>query len=149
MWIADCSQASILKCRPSRWQRAPTGARSVCVFPRLQPMHPRLGPLPGQLDRYRFEPKLDGYRALLEISPGELVGLWSKRGNSLLAHYPAVHDVPPSLRRRSALLDGELVGFGDDGRPRFQRMQLGSNVVVFVFDVLGLGNHLVIAERYE
>jgi bifunctional non-homologous end joining protein LigD len=105
--------------------------------------------LPRDADRYRFEAKLDGFRAQLEVSRGEVVGLWSKRGNSMLGQYPVIQQVPPSLRKRSVLLDGELVGFDDKGRPRFQRIQLGHNVVFYAFDVLGIGQKLVIDERYD
>jgi bifunctional non-homologous end joining protein LigD len=75
--------------------------------------------------------------------------MWSKRGNSMLGQYSVIHEVPPSLRKRSVLLDGELVGFDEKGRPRFQRMQLGHNVVFYIFDVLGNGAHLMLDERWE
>ena len=112
-------------------------------------MRPRLGPLPKNSAGYRFELKYDGYRAMVEIFRGELVGMWSKSGRSMLGKYPAVQTLPASLRRRSALLDAELVGFDEGGRPRFHRTQLGQNVALFVFDVLGIGSQLIINQRYD
>jgi hypothetical protein len=38
---------------------------------------------------------------------GEVVGMWSKRGNSMLDDYPTLRQVAASLRRCSALLDSD------------------------------------------
>jgi bifunctional non-homologous end joining protein LigD len=112
-------------------------------------MHPVPGSIPLDRDLYRYEVKWDGFRALAEINRGELVGLWSRRGRNMLADYPGIRQVPRSIGRRSVVLDAELVGMGDDGRPRFQRMQLGNNVALLVFDVLSIDDHLVLREGYE
>jgi bifunctional non-homologous end joining protein LigD len=112
-------------------------------------MHPVLGTIPEDAERYRYEVKWDGYRALVEIRRGELVGLWSRRGRNMVAEYPAVRQVPEALAGASVVLDAELVGMGEDGRPRFQRMQLGDNVALLLFDVLSVADQLVIAEPYD
>jgi bifunctional non-homologous end joining protein LigD len=102
------------------------------------------GPIPRETERYRFEIKWDGYRSLVEIRDGELVGLWSRRGRNMLAEYPLLRQLPRALHGRSLVLDAELVGLGEDGLPRFHRMQLGTNVALFVFDVLrAFGRDLV------
>jgi bifunctional non-homologous end joining protein LigD len=112
-------------------------------------MQPVLGPLPRDDGRHRYEVKWDGYRALVEIRRGELVGLWSRRGRNMLADYSTLREVPRCLSGTSVVLDAELVGHGADGRPRFQRMQLGQDIAVLLFDVLGVGDRLVIGEDYD
>jgi bifunctional non-homologous end joining protein LigD len=112
-------------------------------------MHPLPGPIPQDPDRYRYEVKWDGYRALVEIRRGELAGLWSRRGRNMVAEYPAVQMVPRALAGASLVLDAELVGSTDEGRPRFQRLQLGDNVVLLVFDVLQVEDQLVVGEGYD
>jgi bifunctional non-homologous end joining protein LigD len=112
-------------------------------------MHPVLGPLPADSERYRYEVKWDGFRALVEVRHGELVGLWSRRGRNMVADYPSLRHLPAVLRRASLVLDAELVGMDEHGRPRFQRMQLGDNLVLLLFDVLQVNDDLVIGEEYD
>jgi bifunctional non-homologous end joining protein LigD len=116
---------------------------------KLRPMLASEGPIPRDAERYRFEIKWDGYRALVEIRQGQLVGLWSRRGRNMLSEYSLLRQLPRPLDRLSLVLDAELVGLDEEGLPRFHRMQLGTKVALFVFDVLSVGGRDVIGEDYE
>jgi bifunctional non-homologous end joining protein LigD len=129
----------------SRFQPA---QRASSARPATRAIRSSSGALPLS-DSYRYELKCDGYRALVEVKNGDLVGLWSRRGRNMAPDYPVLREMPSSLRRRSLVLDGELVGIGSDGRPRFQRMQLGENVVLVVFDVLSVDEKVVVDEDYD
>jgi bifunctional non-homologous end joining protein LigD len=107
------------------------------------------GPIPRDAERYRFEIKWDGYRSLVEIREGELVGLWSRRGRNMIGGYSLLRQLPRVLEGRSLVLDAELVGLDEEGLPRFHRMQLGTNVALFVFDVLSVEGRDVIGDDYE
>ncbi len=77
-----------------------------------------------------YEPKYDGIRALVEITPGARgprVRLWSRNGNEKTAQFPEVVRAIEAARRRSKealILDGEIVALDEQGRPSgFQRLQ--------------------------
>jgi len=76
-----------------------------------------------------YEPKYDGIRALVEITPGSrsLVRLWSRLGNEKTAQFP---DLVAALARYAkklkgpVVLDGEIVALDQAGDPAgFQRLQ--------------------------
>lgn len=63
--------------------------------------------------------------------------LFSRPGNDLSDRFPAIAEAVAGLPRRSVILDGELVAFGDDGRPDFHLLRRKrAAVVAFIFDVL-------------
>ena len=77
-----------------------------------------------------YEPKYDGIRALVEITPGARgprVRLWSRNGNEKTAQFPEVVRAIEIARGRSKealILDGEIVALDEQGRPSgFQRLQ--------------------------
>jgi bifunctional non-homologous end joining protein LigD len=93
-------------------------------------------------DDWIYEVKWDGYRALL-LKHGDTVDLRSRRDKSLTADYPQISAAGLKLKAGSAVVDGEVVALGADGRPSFQALQHrsthGSHAVVFyAFDVLSL-----------
>jgi ATP-dependent DNA ligase len=75
--------------------------------------------LPEQ-GRWRYEPKWDGFRGVLENDGGELA-LWSRNGRPLLRYFPELRDVGELLPPHSAL-DGEIV-IARDGKLDFDAMQ--------------------------
>lgn len=99
------------------------------------------GPLPAGAD-WRFELKLDGFRAIVSTTGGLRVR--SRRGWRMESLVPELADLPPRL-----MLDGELVAFGQDKLPSFPRLcermlhgRPGIPVAYMIFDVLerdGLG----------
>src|SRR5512146_675905 len=70
---------------------------------------------------WRYEPKWDGFRGVLENDGGELA-LWSRNGRPLLRYFPELREVGELLPPHSAL-DGEIV-IARDGRLDFDAMQL-------------------------
>jgi bifunctional non-homologous end joining protein LigD len=91
-------------------------------------------------DDWAFEIKWDGYRTIVHVADGA-VRLQSSAGHDVTARWPEFDDLAASVNASSAILDGELVVFDDDGRPRFdlvQRSGVGSDreAVLQFFDVL-------------
>jgi bifunctional non-homologous end joining protein LigD len=91
-------------------------------------------------DDWAFEIKWDGYRTIVHIENGS-VRLQSTAGRDVTDRWPEFADLASSVNATSAILDGELIVFDDDGRPRFdlvQRSGVGSDrqAVIQCFDVL-------------
>src|SRR3954449_13436705 len=70
---------------------------------------------------WRYEPKWDGFRGVLENDTGELA-LWSRNGRPLLRYFPELREVGEQLPPHSAL-DGEIV-ISRDGKLDFDAMQM-------------------------
>jgi ATP-dependent DNA ligase len=70
---------------------------------------------------WRYEPKWDGFRGVLENDGGELA-LWSRNGRPLLRYFPELRPLGDLLPRHSAL-DGEIV-IARDGTLDFDAMQM-------------------------
>jgi bifunctional non-homologous end joining protein LigD len=89
---------------------------------------------------YIFELKMDGFRALAEISDGQ-VGLVSRRGNTYKTFSSLCASICAEVHRE-AILNGEIVCLDTDGRPQFyellRRRGRQSPAVFYVFDLLGL-----------
>jgi bifunctional non-homologous end joining protein LigD len=129
----------------------------------LRPMLARLSKMPSDEDRYGFEIKWDGVRALAYVARGK-VRIESRTGRDISAQFPEVEDLAGRLGRRQGVLDGELVAFDEAGRPSFQRLQgrihLASEalvrermgaipVVLILFDVLHLSGRNTRELPYE
>ena len=89
-----------------------------------------------------YEIKWDGYRAIAEISAGE-IELYSRNGNSFLNHYPLLAEALKKIKH-DAVLDGEIVVLNEKGFPDFQKIQHYEDntnfpLVYYVFDLLALG----------
>jgi ATP-dependent DNA ligase len=70
---------------------------------------------------WRYEPKWDGFRGVLENDNGELA-LWSRNGRPLLRYFPELRPLGDRLPKSSAL-DGEIV-IARDGKLDFDAMQM-------------------------
>ena len=70
---------------------------------------------------WRYEPKWDGFRGVLENDGGELA-LWSRNGRPLLRYFPELREVGELLPPHSAL-DGEIV-ISRGGALDFDAMQM-------------------------
>ena len=70
---------------------------------------------------WRYEPKWDGFRGVLENDSGELA-LWSRKGRPLLRYFPELREVGEALPPHSAL-DGEIV-IARGGALDFDAMQM-------------------------
>ena len=70
---------------------------------------------------WRYEPKWDGFRGVLENDNGELA-LWSRNGRPLLRYFPELRPLGELLPKGSAL-DGEIV-IAREGKLDFDAMQM-------------------------
>ena len=86
-----------------------------------------------------FEPKWDGYRAIVTVSGGE-VTLTSRNGNDLTERFREVARAATlAITTPDAVLDGEICALDDQGRSRFSLLQEGGGIPVLVlFDLLEL-----------
>ena len=107
----------------------------------------RSGRLPTSGD-YAFEPKWDGFRAL--VSRNGNLRVKSRRGWDMTPLLPELAALPDGLG-----VDGELVAFSDDGLPSFprvcERMLHGKRrveVMLIVFDVLAIDGRAVHRRPY-
>ena len=98
----------------------------------MRPMLATLEDAPLENDRLVYEPKYDGIRALVDITPGSQapVRIWSRLGNEKTAQFP---DLVAALARYAkklkgpVVLDGEIVALDDAGEPAgFQRCRTAS-----------------------
>lgn len=89
---------------------------------RIVPMLARAGRLPDDRERWAFEIKWDGVRAIAYCAPGH-VRLQSRNVTDITDSYPEIAGIDRALGSRRAVLDGELVAFDDAGRPSFEALQ--------------------------
>jgi bifunctional non-homologous end joining protein LigD len=89
-------------------------------------------------DRWIWELKLDGYRAVAVKSRTGLA-LFSRRGKSFNRQFPSIVDALTDLRE-GTVIDGEVVAIDDSGRPDFNLLQNSraeaSRIHYHVFDLL-------------
>ncbi|MEA2412391.1 MAG: bifunctional non-ous end joining protein LigD [Thermoleophilaceae bacterium] len=89
----------------------------------IVPMLARLSTLPPGDERWGYEIKWDGVRAVAYVSPGKPTRIESRNLNDVTRQYPEAAAVGAALEKRSAVLDGEVVAFDEHGRPSFERLQ--------------------------
>jgi bifunctional non-homologous end joining protein LigD len=130
------------------------GAKKAAMPRAVQPMLATLGDSLPEGAEWTYEVKWDGVRALALLDHGK-VRLLSRTGNSMEAQYPEFHALGELLHAKSAVLDGEIVAFDEQGRPSFARLQprIMANpknvphlartqpVNLFVFDLLYLDGY--------
>jgi bifunctional non-homologous end joining protein LigD len=97
-----------------------------------------------------YEPKLDGYRALL-MKDGTQIHLLSRNEKDLTPMYPGVAAAGLRLNARQVVIDGEIVALAADGRPSFQALQHRAAhpkhlIVYYAFDVLYLNGRDLMGE---
>jgi bifunctional non-homologous end joining protein LigD len=97
-----------------------------------------------------YEPKLDGYRALL-LKDGARIRILSRNEKDLTPMYPGIAAAGLRLNADQAVVDGEIVALAEDGRPSFQALQhRGSHpkhrIVFYVFDLLSADRRNLMAE---
>jgi bifunctional non-homologous end joining protein LigD len=129
----------------------------------IVPMLARTGQLPADDAGWAFEIKWDGVRAIAYSTPGEL-RLESRNLNEITDSYPELARIGRDLGSHQAVLDGEIVAFGEDGRPSFgalqQRMHVASReaarrlakntpVTYMIFDLLWLDGHSLMGLPYS
>jgi len=127
---------------------APAEARPAELRPQLAALTEHLPSGDGWL----FEPKWDGYRAIVTLRGGEAT-LTSRNGNDLTERFREVaRAVVQAVRTPAAVLDGEVCALDESGAARFEALQSGTGrLVLMVFDLLMLDGQpvyrLPLAER--
>jgi bifunctional non-homologous end joining protein LigD len=129
----------------------------------IKPMLARAGALPREDAGWAYEIKWDGVRAIAYSKPGEL-RLESRNLNEISGQYPELSRLNRALSSHSAILDGEIVAFDEQGRPSFaalqHRMHVGSStqakrlaksspVTYMIFDLLWLDGHSLMELPYS
>jgi bifunctional non-homologous end joining protein LigD len=139
--------------------------------PDREPMPERILPMladartavPQPESPWSFEVKWDGVRAIAYIKPGRL-RLESRNLNDITDAYPEVRGILRDAGMRELVLDGEIVAFGENGRPSFERLQRrmhvtapsairrlsrSTPVVYAIFDLLYLDGHTLMGRPYQ
>jgi bifunctional non-homologous end joining protein LigD len=141
-----------------------TCARGDVSPGRLEPMLATLGSLDalGPDRDWGFEMKWDGVRALVHIGADQ-TRLISRNRIDMSVAYPEIASLHRALKHHSAVLDGEIVSFDEQGRPSFRRLQKRMHVadaaaaqrlsrsdpaVVLLFDLLYLDGQSLLREPY-
>jgi bifunctional non-homologous end joining protein LigD len=133
-------------------------------LPRLiRPMLATSGDLPGpaEEERWAFEMKWDGVRAIVYVEDGT-VRLLTRNDRDVSAHYPELAELGAALGKRAVVLDGEVVAFDASGRPSFGVLQARMHVQrpapvllehtpvsLLLFDLLHDGDRSLLRERYD
>ncbi|HXE43992.1 MAG TPA: DNA ligase D [Conexibacter sp.] len=129
----------------------------------VAPMLARLSTMPPDESRWGFEVKWDGVRAVARSEPGR-IRFVTRNGNDVSAAYPELRGLNRVLGSHSAMFDGEIVAFDEQGRPSFQalqpRMHLRGEgavrrraaevpVTYVIFDLLWLDGHPLLDLPYS
>ena len=130
---------------------------------KIAPMLARSGQLPRDQQKWGFEVKWDGIRAVAFLDHGH-ISLQGRNFTDFTPRYPEVRDLARELGARRVILDGEVVAFDGEGRPSFERLQtrmhLASDsavrrrakdtpVTYVIFDLLYLDGHSTLSLSYE
>jgi bifunctional non-homologous end joining protein LigD len=119
----------------------------------IKPMLVASGPLRPDSDKYAFEVKWDGFRAVVRAAP-KGVQVASRNGFDMTARYPELQGLANTVKT-SVLLDGEIVVLGDDGRPDFAELWCRSRgssdrrVCFMAFDLLESASALLVDHPYH
>ncbi|MFE7041741.1 hypothetical protein ACFU9X_20550 [Streptomyces atratus] len=96
----------------------------MVTLPRIAPMLATPGSLPPEAveDRWAFEVKHDGQRAIVYLPGDGTVTLRARSGTDITPAYPELAGLGSALDR-PAVLDGEIVALDSEGRSDFERLQ--------------------------
>jgi bifunctional non-homologous end joining protein LigD len=86
------------------------------------PLVPVRGALPRDDSRHAYEVQWDGVRAIAFCEPGRL-RLDDDTGADITDRFPDVRRLTRNVGAHYAVLDGELVALGSDGRPDAKRLE--------------------------
>jgi bifunctional non-homologous end joining protein LigD len=129
----------------------------------MSPMLATTGELPPDDGAWALEMKWDGVRALGYAQAGQL-RLLSRSGRPVTQSYPELQGLAAGLPAGGAVVDGEIVAFGDGGAPSFETLQLRMHVAdaaqarrlaaevpvsYLAFDLLWLEGRLLLGEQYR
>jgi len=102
-------------------------------------------------DQWLYELKLDGYRAIAFKRDGK-IHLRSRNDNDFTTRYRGVLKGLEELPDNT-VIDGEIVAFGEDGRPSFNALQnygsAATPVLYYIFDVMVLAGRDLMRESLD
>jgi len=98
------------------------GARKAPMPASVIPMMASLADRPPGGDKWLYEIKWDGVRALCFIEEGRL-RIFSRTGNRAEQQYPELTVLPHYIDAKSAILDGEIAVLDSQGRSGFSLIQ--------------------------
>ncbi|HET9127980.1 MAG TPA: non-homologous end-joining DNA ligase, partial [Propionibacteriaceae bacterium] len=100
---------------------------------------------------WHYEVKWDGYRGVAAVAGGELA-LRSRKDLDLAGSYPELRELVDLLDGHAAVLDGEIVALGADGRSHFELLQNhgkgGASAHYMAFDLLWLDGESLMGRPY-
>jgi bifunctional non-homologous end joining protein LigD len=129
----------------------------------ISPMLAVLSAEPPKGAGWAFEFKWDGVRTIVFVEGGRIRAT-SRNDKDMTPAFPELRAIGEFLGSRSAVLDGELVAFGPDGRPSFgllqHRLHVGSRTEVtrrshevaasyLAFDLLYLEGRSLLTSPYD
>jgi bifunctional non-homologous end joining protein LigD len=106
--------------------------------------------LPDDPERWEYQLKFDGYRAIA-FKTGGILHVRSRNDNDFTSRYPAIVQGLAKLPNET-LIDGEVVALDEDGRPSFNALQnfdARTPVQYYVFDVMVLAGRDVRGDTLE
>jgi bifunctional non-homologous end joining protein LigD len=131
------------------------GARKAPMPTAITPMLASLGDHPPRGEKWLYEIKWDGVRAVCFIEDGRL-RILSRNGNRTEQQYPELTVLPHFIAADTAIIDGEIAVVDDQGRSSFSLIQprIGvtdpntiahlarkTPVTLFLFDLLYLDGY--------
>jgi bifunctional non-homologous end joining protein LigD len=90
---------------------------------RLEPMLAETSERAASDPKWRYEPKLDGYRVIAFVDAERRVRLQSRRGLDLTASFPELSAELAAQPGIPLVLDGEIVALDGAGQPSFHALQ--------------------------
>jgi bifunctional non-homologous end joining protein LigD len=132
-------------------------------LPLVRPMlaSPGALPPPEHEQRWAFEMKWDGVRAVVYLDRGDLRVL-TRNDREVAATYPELAGLAHQLSGHRMILDGEVVAFDEAGRPSFGELQARMHVrapgrglldrvpvSLLVFDLLHLDGTSLVGASYD
>lgn len=85
------------------------------------PMEPKLSQTIPQSPEWIAQVKWDGVRQLV-YNDGQQVRIFNRRLHERTSHYPELVDLSTYCKANSAILDGEVIALGADGKPDFHQV---------------------------
>jgi bifunctional non-homologous end joining protein LigD len=116
----------------------PRAAKRQLELPVVEPIIPVERPTAWNDPAWLFEPKHDGFRGVVYITP-EGCTIRSKRGHTFKRFDVLCDQLRELAAARTAILDGEVLAVDAEARPRFMDLLRGTGRLVYAaFDVLWL-----------
>jgi bifunctional non-homologous end joining protein LigD len=113
-------------------------AAEPLALPDVDPIIPVERPTAFNDAAWLFEPKHDGFRGLVYLTPNGCV-IRSKRGHGFRRFGSLCTQLRELVAARTAILDGEILAVDAEGRPRFTDLLRSAGRLIYaVFDILWL-----------